>query len=139
VRSISGTIGTAVSATFYEQRYYYHVQRYAEDNGLSAMGLQEALTTVQHFLQWAGEPPTFRLLQTDAVLQQRLLAEATTVAYQDYFFIAALIGALSMLPALPWIALCHRLRALFAAPTPLSHPPPQEHDAVFEGVRTSVK
>jgi EmrB/QacA subfamily drug resistance transporter len=133
VRSISGTIGTALSATLYEQRYYYHVQRYAEDNDLSAMGLQEALATVQHFLEWAGELPAWRLPQTDAVLQQRLLAEATTAAYQDYFFIAALIGVLSMLPALPWIGLCHRLRALFAAPTPLSRLPHQEDDAVLEG------
>ena len=54
VRSISGTIGTAVSATFYEQRYFYHLERYAEDNDLTSMGLQEAQASVQHFLQWAG-------------------------------------------------------------------------------------
>jgi aspartokinase/homoserine dehydrogenase 1 len=47
-------------------------------------------------------------IQTDAVLQQRLLAEATTAAYQEYFFVAALVGVLGILPALPWERFMHR-------------------------------
>jgi hypothetical protein len=134
VRSISGTIGTAVSATFYEQRYFYHLERYAEDNDLTSLGMQEAQANVQHFLQWAGELPAFRLLQTDTVLQQRLLAEATTAAYQDYFLIAALVGVLSMLPALPWEGICQWVRTLLTGEsmTSDSRPmPPRDEDAVL--------
>jgi hypothetical protein len=46
--------------------------------------------------------------KTEALLQQRLLAEATTAAYQEYFFVAALVGVLGILPALPWEKLIHR-------------------------------
>ena len=55
MRSISGTVGAAVSVTIYDQRYFYYVQRYAEENDLNALGLQEALTTVEHLLTWAGD------------------------------------------------------------------------------------
>jgi DHA2 family multidrug resistance protein len=102
MRSISGTTGTVISATVYEQRYFYHVQHYAENNDLTALGLQETLAAVQHFFQWLGEIPALLAVKTSAVMQQRLLAEATTAAYQDYFFLAALVGVLAMLPALPW-------------------------------------
>jgi DHA2 family multidrug resistance protein len=108
VRSVSGTMGTAISATIFEQRYFYHVRLYAENNDLTSLGLQNALAAVQQFLQWAGEIPVFLSLQTMALVHQRLLAEATTAAYQDYFFLAALVGMLAMLPALPWVE-CWRL------------------------------
>ncbi|HEY7495567.1 MAG TPA: hypothetical protein VIH59_31235, partial [Candidatus Tectomicrobia bacterium] len=42
---------------------------------------------------------------------ERLLAEATIAAYQDYFFLAALVVVLSMLPALPWVECLHSMRA----------------------------
>lgn len=112
VRSISGTIGTAASATLYEQRFFYHAQRYAEDNDPTALGLQDALVAVQHTLESAGELPALVSTQTSAVMQQRLLAEATTVAYQDYFWLAALVGVLAMLPALPWEEVWHGMRTL---------------------------
>jgi EmrB/QacA subfamily drug resistance transporter len=112
VRSISGTIGTAASATLYEQRFFYHAQRYAEDNDPTALGLQDALVAVQHTLESAGELPALVSTQTSAVMQQRLLAEATTVAYQDYFWLAALVGVLAMLPALPWVEVWHGMRTL---------------------------
>jgi MFS family permease len=102
VRSISGTLGAAVSVTIFEQRYFYHVQRYIEDNDVTAFGLQEALVAVQHLLTWAGELPSMLAVQTTALVHQRLLAEATTMAYQDYFLLSALIGVLAILPALPW-------------------------------------
>jgi len=61
-------------------------------------------------------------------VHERLLAEATIAAYQDYFFLAALVVVLSMLPALPWVECLHGLRAalrstptrkaLLAAPLP---------------------
>jgi hypothetical protein len=113
MRTISGTAGSALSVTLYDQRYFYYVQRYIEDNGLSALGLQEGLTRVTHLLTWAGEVSDTLVVRTSALLYQRLLAEATTAAYQDYFLLAALIGVLAMLPALPWQEGWHGLRCLF--------------------------
>jgi EmrB/QacA subfamily drug resistance transporter len=101
-RSISGTIGTTISATFYEQRYAYHVQRYAENNDLTAPGLQEALTAVQQVLEWTGEIAALLAVKTEALVHERLLTEATMAAYQDYFFLAAVVVVVAMLPALPW-------------------------------------
>jgi EmrB/QacA subfamily drug resistance transporter len=112
MRTISGTVGSAVSVTIYDQRYFYHVQRYAEENDLNALGLQETLTTVEHFLTWAGDLSVTLAVRTSAAVQQRLLAEATTAAYQDYFLLAAAIGALAMLPALPWQEWWQGLRRL---------------------------
>jgi hypothetical protein len=134
VRSISGTIGTTASTTFYEQRYFYHLERYAEDNDLTSFGLQEAQASVQHVLHWAGELPAFLLQQTDTVLQQRLLAEATTIAYQDYFLVAALVGVLAMLPALPWRGVFQAIRTLCTGGSTTSHARPMplpDEDAVL--------
>jgi DHA2 family multidrug resistance protein len=134
VRSISGTLGTTISATFYEQRYFYHLERYVEDNDLTSIGLQEAQASVQHFLHWAGELPAFLLQQTDTVLQQRLLAEATTIAYQEYFFIAALVGVVSMLPAFPWGGVFQAIHTLCTGGGTTSHAHPMplpDEDAVL--------
>jgi hypothetical protein len=108
IRGIAGTVGPVASAVYFDQRYSYHIQTYAADNDFNAMGLQAAFAAVRDFLQWAGEIPAWLDIQTDALLQQRLLAEATTAAYQDYFFVAALVGVLGILPALPWERFMHR-------------------------------
>lgn len=115
-RSISGTMGTVVSATFYEQRYAYHLHHYAENNDLTALGLQEALAAVQQGLAWAGEIPALLALQTETLLHERLLAEVTMLAYQDYFFLAAVVVVISMVPAVPWGDCWHRLRTLLTLP-----------------------
>jgi MFS transporter, DHA2 family, multidrug resistance protein len=102
LRSISGTLGAAVSATLYEQRYFFHVQRYTDNTDLAAPGVQEALPLLRQVLEGAGESPALRPVQTVGLLHQRLLAEATTLAYQDYFLLSAVLGGLAILPALPW-------------------------------------
>lgn len=102
MRTISGTAGSAVSVTIYEQRYFYHVQRYADNNDFTAWGLQEAWPRVEQLLSQAGEVPSLIGTQAAVLLQNRLLAEANMAAYQEYFLLAAIVGALSMLPALPW-------------------------------------
>lgn len=111
VRGIAGTVGPVASTAYYDQRYYYHIQTYAAENDLNAFGIQTALTAVHNMLQWAGEIPALLATKTHALLQLRLLAEATTAAYQEYFFVAALVGVFGILPALPW-------EKLFCRPAP---------------------
>ena len=116
IRSVSGTMGPVLSAAFFDQRYLYHAQRYAENNDLTALGMQEAFTAVHHFLQGAGEPPALLATETAAMLQQRLLAEATTAAYQEYFWVAAVAGVVSILPAIPWEKLPRLVRTVCGLP-----------------------
>jgi hypothetical protein len=116
IRSISGTMGPVLSAVFFEQRYLYHGQRYAENNDLTTLGMQEAFTAVHHFLQGAGELPALLATETATVLQQRLLAEATTAAYQEYFWVAAVAGVVGILPAIPWEKLPRLVRTVCGLP-----------------------
>ena len=102
IRGIAGAIGPVMSAAYYDQRYFYHAQHYGHQHDAAAWGIQDAMTNVQQVLQSAGEIPALLTAKTSAVLHQRLLAEATTSAYQEYFFIAALAAVAGTLPALPW-------------------------------------
>jgi hypothetical protein len=102
IRGIGGAIGPVVSATYLDQRYAFHTQRYADQPDPLSWSMQHAQTGVYDVLQWAGEMPALLSDQTAALMRQRLLAEATTAAYQDYFIISALAAVAGMLPALPW-------------------------------------
>jgi EmrB/QacA subfamily drug resistance transporter len=123
VRSISGTMGPVISVAFYEHRFVSHMQHYAANNTLTPLGFEEAATAVRSLLHWSGEIPALLSVKASALLQQRLLAEATMAAYQDYFFVSALIGMAAMLPALPWIQGWHGVSTIFkyrrSAPLPM--------------------
>lgn len=110
LRSIAGTLGAALSVTIYEQRYFALLQHVAANNDLNALGLQEAFTTVHTTLAVAGETASSLTTQTAMLIQQRLLAEATTTAYQDFFLLAALVSLVAILPALPFHAFWQLLR-----------------------------
>ncbi|RMF90262.1 MAG: DHA2 family efflux MFS transporter permease subunit [Nitrospinota bacterium] len=113
IRSISGTVGTALAAIIYEHRYSYHAQQLADNSSLHLFGFQEALNAVRTTLHWAGEIPATLSLKAHVLLRQRLLTEATIAAYQDYFLFAALVGVLAMIAALPFpelVDVLHRAR-----------------------------
>jgi DHA2 family multidrug resistance protein len=111
IRGISGTLGPVISAAFFDQRFLYHMQTYAANNDLNAIGLQEAVHNARQLLQWSGEIPTLLSVKTSALLQQRLVGEATTAAYQEYFFVAALMAVAGTLPALPWDKITTAIRS----------------------------
>jgi EmrB/QacA subfamily drug resistance transporter len=102
VRSIANTMGPAVAAVVWDQRYSMHMQRYAEATPLDALGFTAALSSLERTLHWAGEIVALIPTQTLALLQERLFAEASTAAWQDYFFFNALMALLSIVPALPF-------------------------------------
>jgi hypothetical protein len=102
LRSIANTVGTAVAAVVLDQRYNYRLLQYAEDTPLDAIGYAAALNGVQQTLQWSGEIAAQVPLQTMAVMQDRLVAEASTAAWQDYFLFNALLALLCLFPALPF-------------------------------------
>jgi MFS transporter, DHA2 family, multidrug resistance protein len=101
-RSVANTVGTAIAVVVWDQRYNHHLQQFAQDTPLDAFGFETALQTVQQMLQWSGEIAAQIPTQTLAVVQDRLFAEASTAAWQDYFLFNAGIALLCLFPALPF-------------------------------------
>jgi DHA2 family multidrug resistance protein len=102
LRSIANAVGTAVAAVMWDQRYNYHIAQYAEDTPRDAFGYASALTGLQQRLQWSGEHAAQIPTQTLALMRDRLLAEANTAAWQDYFLFNAFLAFLCLFPALPF-------------------------------------
>jgi hypothetical protein len=102
LRSIGNTMGTAVAAVVWDLRYNAHLQHFAEATPLDDFGLTAALGGWEQTLQWSGELAAQIPTQTMALLQDRLLAEAGTAAWQDYFVYNAFLALLCLLPALPF-------------------------------------
>ena len=132
LRSIANTMGTAVAAVVWDQRYNYHLQQFAEDTPLDTFGLTTALSNFQHTLQWSGEIAAQIPTQTMALLQDRLLAEASTAAWQEYFLFNALLAILCLFPALPW----WRRKKYQAPPMPQAAATPAHRAATGSGIST---
>jgi hypothetical protein len=73
---------------------------------------------VQQTLQWAGELAAAIPTQTLALMQERLVAEASTAAWQDYFLFNTGLALLGLIPALP----CWRREKYAPAAAPPSTP-----------------
>lgn len=130
LRSIANTMGPAVATVMWDRRYTHHLQHFAENTPLDAWGFTTALSGLQQTLQWSGEIAAQVPTQTMALMQDRLLAEAGTAAWQDYFWFNALLALISIFPALP----CWRRTKYQAPPTPQAAPPPAQR-ATGSGVR----
>jgi EmrB/QacA subfamily drug resistance transporter len=102
LRSIANTVGTAMATVVWDQRYNYRILQYAEDTPMDAVGFTAALGGIEQTLQWAGEHVSQIPTQTLALMQNRLLAEASTAAWQDYFLFNALLAVMCLFPALPF-------------------------------------
>jgi hypothetical protein len=53
-------------------------------------------------LQWSGEIAAQLPTKTMALLRDRLLAEASTAAWQDFFWFNAWVAIICLFPALPY-------------------------------------
>jgi hypothetical protein len=105
-------MGPAVATVLWDRRYTYHLQQFAENTPLDTFGLTAALNGWQQALLQAGEIAGQMPAQTMALLRDRLVAEAGTAAWQDYFLFNAGVALLCIFPALP----CWR-RPQYQAPT----------------------
>jgi MFS family permease len=102
LRSIANTMGTAIAVVVWDVRYHHRMQQYAEATPLDAFGYTTTLHDVQQTLQWSGEIAAHIPPQTMALMQERLVAEASTAAWQDYFLFNALLAIVCLIPALPF-------------------------------------
>jgi MFS transporter, DHA2 family, multidrug resistance protein len=133
LRSIGNTMGTAVAAVVWDLRYNRHLQHFAEETPVDAFGLSTALNNWQQTLQWSGEIAAQIPAQTMALLQDRLIAEATTAAWQEYFLFNAFLALLCLFPALP----CWRRTKYQAPSTPQAAAPPIRSTVPTNGTTTS--
>jgi MFS family permease len=99
LRSIANTVGTAVAAVMWDQRYTHYLEQYAQATPLDANGYETALQNVQQLLQWSGELASQIPDQTLAVMRDRLIAEASTAAWQDYLMFNAIVALICIVPA----------------------------------------
>jgi MFS family permease len=102
LRSIANAVGTAVAAVVWDQRYNHHIQQIAEHTPLDNPGYTAALAALQKTLQWSGEIVAQIPTKTLALMRDRLLAEASTAAWQDFFWFNAWVAIICLFPALPF-------------------------------------
>jgi MFS family permease len=133
LRSVANTMGPAVATVVWDRRYTHHLQQFAENTPLDTFGLATALDGWQQTLQRSGEIAGQIPAQTMALLQDRLVAEAGTAAWQDYFLFNALLALLCIFPALP----CWRRTKYQAPTTPQAATLPAQHAATSNGSGTS--
>jgi MFS transporter, DHA2 family, multidrug resistance protein len=133
LRSIANTTGTAVAAVVWDQRYTYHLQHYAENTPLDTFGFTAALSGFQQTLRWSGEIAAQIPSQSMTLMQDRLLAEASTAAWQDYFLFNAFLAILCLFPALP----CWRREKYVDPAIPQAAAAPVQHAATSNAAALS--
>lgn len=69
---------------------------------MDTFGFTTALGRFEQTLQWAGAHATQIPAQALTMMQDRLVAEAHTAAWQDYFLFNAVLATLCLFPALPF-------------------------------------
>jgi EmrB/QacA subfamily drug resistance transporter len=102
LRSIANAVGTAVAAVVWDQRYNYYLQHYAEETPLDSFGFTGMVNSLQLTLQWSGEIAALIPTKTMALIRDRLFAEASTAAWQDFFWFNAMVAIFCLFPALPF-------------------------------------
>jgi DHA2 family multidrug resistance protein len=102
LRSVSNAVGTAVAAVVWDQRYNHYILLYAENTPQDAVGYTSALSGLRQTLQWSGEIAAQIPAQSLALMRDRLLAEASTAAWQDFIWFNAVVALLCIVPALPF-------------------------------------
>jgi hypothetical protein len=99
-RSIANTLGPAVSAVFWDQRYGRHLQLLGENSPADSFGFTGAVRELTNSLVWTGEITALVTVKTMALLGRLFQTEASTAAWQDYILFNGLVVLVALLPAL---------------------------------------
>ncbi|MBI3325914.1 MAG: MFS transporter [Nitrospinae bacterium] len=99
-RTLAGTVATAVAVTLLEHREAVHTDLLSQQQTLYPLGTQVAVETIRGVLAQDGHMDGILAQKTAGVLRQLLSAEAGLAAYQDLFFIFALLTLFSLIPVL---------------------------------------
>jgi len=99
-RSISNTLGPALSAVFWDQRYERHLQILGENSPADSFGFTGAVREFTNSLTWMGEIAALVPVKTMALLGRLFRDEASVLAWQDYILFNGLVVLVALLPAL---------------------------------------
>ncbi len=99
-RSISGTLGVALSAMLLEQQRATHAIGLAQQQAALDLPAQWTLTGLQQTFLGLGEVTSQAQVKAAAYVHRIMVAEATITAYQDIFILSGFIALFNILPGL---------------------------------------
>jgi EmrB/QacA subfamily drug resistance transporter len=97
-RTLAGAVGVALTATFMDYREDVHRLIYSQRQMLYPSGTEAATASIREVLIQDGASNDGLAQLTDAVLQQKLVEEATLAGYQDIFFMFAALAVVCLVP-----------------------------------------
>ncbi|HQM91771.1 MAG TPA: DHA2 family efflux MFS transporter permease subunit [Syntrophales bacterium] len=95
LRMLGGSFGVAFASTLVSRRAQFHQARLAEGMSVLDRNFQEAVPLVSDILKGQGFPPSELDGGTLALLYRKLVTEATMMAFNDTFFVLAVLMACS--------------------------------------------
>jgi DHA2 family multidrug resistance protein len=99
-RTLAGAVGVALTATFMDYREDVHRLILSQRQALYPLGTDMATQAIREVLIADGAVNEGLTQLTEAVLQQKLVEEATLAGYQDLFFMFAALAMLCLVPVL---------------------------------------
>jgi DHA2 family multidrug resistance protein len=100
LRMLGGSFGVAFASTLVSRRAQFHHGRLAEGMSVLDRNFQEALPQVSGILKNQGFAPSQLDAGTLVLLYKRLVQEATMMAFNDTFFVLAVLMAIAGLMVL---------------------------------------
>jgi len=100
LRMLGGSFGVAFASTLVSRRAQFHHGRLAEGMSILDRNFQEALPQVSGILKNQGFAPSQLDAGTLVLLYKRLVKEATMMAFNDTFFVLAVLMAIAGLMVL---------------------------------------
>ena len=100
LRSVSNTLGPAISAVLWDQNYGRHLQHIAQSSPLDSLAFTTALTQFHHHLYWMGDVTTQVPTMSLALMGRLLSMEASAAAWQDYLVWNGVVALIAIIPAL---------------------------------------
>jgi DHA2 family multidrug resistance protein len=95
VRNLGGSFGVAFASTLVSRRAQFHQGRLTEGMSILDRNFQEALPQVSQILKGQGFAPSQLDAGTLGLIYKKLVKEATMMAFNDTFFVLAVLMALS--------------------------------------------
>jgi DHA2 family multidrug resistance protein len=95
LRMLGGSFGVAFASTLVSRRAQFHQARMAEGMSVLDRNFQEALPQVAQILKEQGFAPSQLDAGTLALIYKKLVTEATMMAFNDTFFVLAVLMAFS--------------------------------------------
>jgi DHA2 family multidrug resistance protein len=95
LRNLGGSFGVAFASTLVARRAQFHQGRLTESMSLLDRNFQDALPQVSHILQQHGFTPSLLDPGTLGLIYKKLVMEANMMAFNDTFFVEAVLMAIS--------------------------------------------